>query len=369
MYKLLKNLYVPEWFKLFNPEGIISKLIMFIRVLSPSLNKITDKTLSYKCRLVRSGYIVLTIAEDAITYIDSKTFAHSREVPEVYKYRVTGINGKYKVLGCGITPHMAVEGFDYIIRNNCYWFKDNPSKYCYTYMEDQPTHYTIAFGGDYTKAYQTYDSNRFNLNDHDSLIAYDATIRSGFMGLNNAIPLLLQGLSTTSGIHGEVKQRWVDKDVTFAIMSTGSLVKSYKKDTIGASSVSIPKSAPSVFTVELDGKQLPVVSGINYLDNYPGLKDTYKTLKIYGDDIFLGIDLYKIIKDLGCNFTELDYINNSTHDICSSSYKLQSCGIAVLPSVTEKLPISADTMVLYTHEELDSSISLAVKGNITVNYL
>lgn len=369
MYKLLKNLYVPEWFKAFNPRGFVSKLIMFIRVLSPALSKVTDKTLNYKARLIRSGYSPLVIPDNSIVYIKDLQVAGSKAVADTYHYRVTGIKEDYHIMGCGLTPYMAVKGFDYIIQDDCYWFKENPAKYCYTYVEDQPVHYTVGFCGSYTKAHQAYDSICSKFTTHDSLSAYDATIRSGFMGLSNSIPLLLQGISTTAGVHGTVDQRWTEKGVTFAIMSTGAFIKSYKDNVVNASTLSTPKEPSTVFVIKNKDKWLPVSMGINYLDSYPGLLDTYKTLKVYGDDLFLGKDLYKIIKDLGCNFIELDYINRSTQDICNSSYKAQNCSIVVLPGVRESVIMSNDVSKLHTEADLKASAIINIKGSITVNYL
>jgi hypothetical protein len=310
MFNIFNKLYTPEWFKIVKPYGIINRLITCFRLLLPVLAKINTKIFANRYKIQRKGYDIISFK--ASTVLDTKDLEVISGHPNTkYPYRVTGITSTYTSIGCGYTDNIAIQNKDYIIVDGVYWFRQDPSIYCYVYTEEgEIVYYTVAFCSDYTSLTTSYKAGTIIGNTPTENTAYDNVIMHGLYGADNSLSLLGKGIFTTDGLQGIAKRIWREKDYTFVVTDTGNFIAFHDKSGVTVNNkIIVNESVQHYFTVNIDDVDYPVSIGVNQINSYPSkLKDIYPTLKIT-DNAFKGTDLLDILKNQGCSFTEIPYIN------------------------------------------------------------
>lgn len=315
MFNIFNKLYTPEWFKIVKPYGIVNMLITCFRFLLPVFAKINTKIFDNRYNIQRKGYDIISFK--ASTVFNTTGLIVSGGHPNTkYPYRVTGIRSTYASIGCGYTDNIAIQNKDYIIVNGVYWFKQDPSIYCYVYTEDDEiVYYTVAFCSDYTSLTTSYKARTITSNTPIENTAYDNVIMHGLHGADNSLSLLGKGIFTTDGLQGTAKRTWREGDYTFIVTDTGNFIAFHDKSGVTVNNnIVVDESVHHYFTVNIDGIDYPVSVGVNQIASYPArLKDIYPTLKITSNT-FKGTDLLDILKNQGCSFTEIPYINNYDAD-------------------------------------------------------
>lgn len=312
---MFDKLYTAEWFKIVNPVGIIDKLLTCFRLLLSPIVRITDKIYTFNNRVVSSGYDVLELKTEDILYVENKDIAG---MPDkcLFKYRVTNIDKNYEMLGCGYTDKIAVRNMHYIIKDGVYWFNEHPSVYCTSFLQNKDVIYkTVGFANDYTHIQQALKPQTDSVLTPESANSYNTITVNGLMGALNTLYLYQQGIFSTDGLHGNFQYIWEEQGRIFGITDTGNLISAPYTDKVSikyADKVKID-TTPDYFTVELNNIHYPVSYLANDLQSYPGLLSKFPTLKTT-DNMFLGVNLYDILKNDGCNFTEIAYINTYTID-------------------------------------------------------
>jgi hypothetical protein len=234
-------------------------------------------------------------------------------LPTSYPYHVHNIKDHYIMIGCNLSSTLAIEGVDYIINNNCYFFKDDPTKYCYSY-EDGGTvnHYTIAFKGSKTATIHTLAPDSSLTVDNLYNDAYANSVTRGFNGLDNSFLFAKYGIKCTGNLNSQVVELWQEKGYTFAILKNGTFIAAPSGGVITLKKGDNPSfnNIPNIFVVDIKGKEYLVNIGMNSISSYPDILSVYPALSVYGESLFLGSELLNILKNQGCIFTELKYINN-----------------------------------------------------------
>lgn len=314
MFNKLHNIYAAEWYKLVKPFGLIDKMLQFIQVLVPALSNTVDSVIAYKYKFVNRQYSFISIKKSDVIYRKDDMIAGTPKYPD-YKYVVYNIKGNYEILGCNFTDHIALRGIDYVIYDGLYIFKEHPSKFCYTFEQGKDIVYnTIGSIGDKIHA-NSYTTYKYPAASEQGMHIYDNIIRTNGSLNFNYIDLHTKGVYTTAGLNGIVTDLWHYNNYTFAILSTGSFVAAHDESNLILNKDEKPVLRDNIkyFTVELDNVHYPVSVGINSLKYYPNLKQYYPELNI-SLDAFYGLDLFCILKNHGCNFIDIPYINNYTVD-------------------------------------------------------
>ena len=313
---MFKNLYTPEWFKIINPYGLIDKLLTLFRVLLSPLFRITNSTYSFNTSVVRKGYVLVEFKESDVLYVKDKLIAGTDEIPEDFVYRVTNITQELEMIGCTYTDNIAIKNMDYVIRNGVYWFKEHPSKFCYTFFDNsEPSYNTIGFSNDCMKVPKGFTSITSYSTSFSTSTIYDVVIKNGLQGALNTLYLAYQGIYTSAGVHGKFIYTWKEGSRIFGITDTHTFITSPTLDKVAINYMDNFKidSTPDYFLVDLDNVYYPVNFAVNDSKYYPDIQRTYPSLKIY-NNMFLGSDLYTILKNTGCNFTEIAYIDKCDID-------------------------------------------------------
>ena len=356
MFRNLSKLHTPEWFKAFRPHELVDKLLFMLRVLLSKLSRIPDRFITYNNRIINKDYSVIVFPKNNIKYIPS----------DVYKYQVTGIDATYEILGYNVAE-IAVKGMDYIVKDGIYFFKSNPTRYCQTYeTSGEVWHRTIAVAGGETKVQQALQVN--SPFDPVCCTNYDSMMRYSMNGISNLDALARQGISCRGTLTGKPVLIWKEKNIRCTITDTGSFICAPEQADIimdYETPITVSNVAPSIFVVELNNKLYPVSSSVNVVDNYPNIKDIYNTLPTYGDKFF-GIDLLHILKNQGCNFTEIGYIKQEDNggNICQYGRY-----ITRLPNIVIEDNLSSDCVVSVCTPITNLNVSTDIGININVKYL
>lgn len=233
MFKFFATLHTPEWLKIINPKGLVDRILACFKFLVPRTCIITNKPLRYKHSIIRKGYIVLSFKGEDVTYVADKLIAGGDTHNAVYPYRVKTSYPVVEILGCGYTDAIGIRNYDYIVKAGCFWFREHPSKFCYTYIKGGETVYqTIAFCADYEHTIQAFKPVSDVATTPEEAQTYDNLIVQGFSGISNAMYLKHMGILTNNGVHGNIIKQWVDKDRTFIITDTGNFVSMYNDQAI-----------------------------------------------------------------------------------------------------------------------------------------
>jgi hypothetical protein len=313
MFNKFYNKHVEEWYNIIKPFGLLDKIIQFMQILMPRVSNIADTIVSYKYRYLNKGYTFIKFSQENISYAAPGTLV-AGGYDTKYPYVVKNINSSTEILGCGYTENMALRGIDYIIKDNVYLFREHPSKYCYTFISKDKVYYTtIGYVSDISAipviGHTTEVSKEVTANIIDTLTKSSAALPG------NIFHLYQKGIYVTNGINGTVVKTWANTTYKFAIMSTGGLVAIHKSNPtqlITGSPIHL-EDTKNYFTIYLDGIYYPVSMLYNKVENYPNLLQYYPTLNV-SDKGFPGSDLYNILMNKGCSFTEIPYINNYSVD-------------------------------------------------------
>lgn len=229
IFNSLTKLHTPEWLKVVNPEGLIDKLMSCLKFLIPTVARYRQQPFRYSKSIQRKGYMILKFTSKDIFDTTGKRLLHSRDQEQPtfnqsFPFRVKTLQ-ECDILGCGYTKHSAIKNIDYIYKNGCYWFRENPTKFCYSYKENgKLIYYTIAFGSNYTKLAKSYapvsDIESTPLNTQ----MYDNMISNGLQGISNSFYLNKAGIFTSDGLHGKVETIWEEKDYKFIVTDTGNFI-------------------------------------------------------------------------------------------------------------------------------------------------
>lgn len=317
MFDKLHNLYAAEWYKIVKPFGILDKLLQFIQVLIPYCTNVISKTISYKYKLLNKQYSFISIKESDITYIPDGTLVSGYKdyTNFPYKYIVYNIKDNFNFLGCNFTDHIALRGIDYIIKNDVYLFREHPSKFCYVFNQDSKVVYNTigCIGGKVQTVCKNY--TKIPANTDTSIRIYDNILKNASNSSLNFIDLYSKYVYTTHGLYGTVVQTWSYNNYKLAILSTNGFVIAHKDSGLQLVKGKTPYFLDNIvyFTVYLNNTYYPVYRELNNLNNYPGLLDQYPELTVI-DGLFLGLDLLHILKNHGCNFTDIPYINTMNSD-------------------------------------------------------
>ena len=374
MFSKIKKLYTPEWFKLVKPEGLVTAIIKWFKVLLDVPN--TSDPVYQKLRRMpfAKGYSYISVDKCDVHEVTPETLvAGNSELNKEYKYKIDNIPETFEILGCGFTDKWAVRGIDYVVVNNCYWFKRNPANYFYVFTDGSSVKLTsIGFGGGLVKGKDYIvdtSTDPTNIVEHTGAHVANSL---GLFGLCGTVLCNLKGIHINQPIRGKVMQTWQDKTYLCAITQGGTFICAPKESGISLKIGEYPKlqrDPEHLFIVTLNDNTYPVSMGINYVDNYKGLLDNYPELQLYGSDVFLGKDLYELLKNQGCNFNELKYIN--TRYTTSEHVKPIGASLFILPEVSETLGLDTTAMDTAVCEVLDccEPEDLSLNIGIQINYL
>jgi hypothetical protein len=265
---MFNKLYTPEWFKIVNPVNLINKLLACFRLFMSNAFTLKSEVYSFGSRIIKKGYTPFSIAASDVLYIKDKDIAGSSS-KNIFMYRVLGITDSYELIGCGYTNKIAVLNMDYIINDGVYWFKEHPSIYCYSFIEDNITIYkTVGFSNKYIHTTNSLSPLTDIANSPEACTCYNTVATNGLSGAINSLYLYQQGVYTTDGAHGSFKHIWRDKDRLFGVTDTGNIISAPVIDKISINLDNKLKidSTPDYFTVELNNIHYPLLQN-NYQDH------------------------------------------------------------------------------------------------------
>lgn len=310
MFNKFYDIYTSEWYKLIKPFGLLDKLLQFMHISLPFAANIVNYFLAYKYRKLNSSYTFVNIPPTNIHSVNNYLLAGTDSKAD-YEYTVEGIQDTFYMLGCGFTDNIAFLGVDYIVKDDVYFFKEHPSKYCFTFKHKDNIEYNTVGGvGSQISVIHPKQRNSYSKCELSASL-YDNIMRLAVGNSLNTLYMYQQGVYATKGLHGVVKQLWEDTSYKFAILDTGSFIIAHKDSKLLLQLNEIPRLQNTLqyFTVNLNFVDYPVSMITNNINNYPGLLQKYPMLTVT-NDIFIGSELYNILKNQGCSFTEIPYINN-----------------------------------------------------------
>lgn len=373
MFRNFYKLFTPEAFSLLRPKGLINQIIKFIRLFLGTVQLHTSRTVSCRDSVIKRRYTLVTIKAKDIINVHNTNIADDGMLAGISTSPKHGFNfqckvdGKWLMLGCGYTTKIAVIGVDYIIdNNNVYWFKDNPSSFCYTFEDNGEIIYlTVGFGGDHKQLTRQYSPESSVFNNPSVAILYDIMLRNGFRGLDNSRYLALQGIVATKGLTGSVKYKWTQDSTEHAITTTGSMISapSGSLNLKLFSPVSCVNSQPKTFVVELSENYYPVLTSNNSVSNYPGILDKYPSLTVV-NGVFQGSELLEIMKTEGYQYLEITERHKSV--------TLRDCAFLsnitlYLGTVTVPVPLSCASYVA-VNPTREVTFQDTLFKNISINF-
>lgn len=225
IFNKLTELHTPEWLKIVNPIGLVDRLMSCVKFLLPALSTYRAETIRYSRRLQRKGYNILSWTMEDMQDTSSMMIAGGKDaIYNTFPYRVCNVP-EYEILGCGYTDHYALKNIDYIYKNGCYWFKEDPTKFCYSYKEDgKIKYYTVAFCAQYDRLPKSFIATSDIERTPVGVQMYDNLLSNGLNGISNAYYLKQRGITTTNGLHGNVVKYWQDNQHIFIITDTGNFI-------------------------------------------------------------------------------------------------------------------------------------------------
>lgn len=356
MFRNLSTLHTPEWFKVFKPHTLVDKLLYIFRVLLSRLSKVPDKFLAYRDRSILRDYAVISIPKSSVSQLDFDT----------YRYKVSGISDAFEIIGYSIGSP-AIRGIDYKIIEGIYYFKSDPSKYFMPFeVEGEVLYKTIGVVGALTDIPQVLQMSAPS--DLVCSTNYDTMMKTNNAGISNMDVLARQGIYCKGLFTGKPVEMWEEDNRVFIITDAGSFIHAPCNAKLlidYETPIRLLNDTPSIFFILLNGSPYPVLSGVNVVDNYPKIREQFKDLTVYGDK-FIGLELLKILKNQGCNFTELSYIkyNDIGGTICQYGRYITRLEDITLSGNTAKIK---DMVVQELTEEIDETINLDIE--VTVRYL
>lgn len=343
MFKRFRKLYVPEWFLIFNPKGLVLQIIKFIKLLLPFHRQSIDASLAYKDTVYKTGYTPIVIKSSDIISVEKTIIAGDNiigsedNIVTRYNYQCK-VGADWLFIGCGYTNHNATQGIDYIIKDGVYWFIEHPSKYCYTTIDkDEIVYKTVAFGGpnkQVKKAYSPVSATFGSLADAE---LYNTVIDVNLGGLDNTVHLHTRGITTTGGLNGTVIKTWKQGYKTYAITSEGTFISTTDDNNIHLvknQKITLNSRPTKFFTINVNNIYYPVSMLANRLSSYPGIDGVYSNLKIV-DNYFIGFNLYEQLCSNGYKFTEM--LSATSCDI--SKYNMLGDISVYLGNVTVGTPL------------------------------
>jgi hypothetical protein len=356
MFRDLSSLHTPEWFKAFRPSALVDKLLFIFRVLLSKLARISNKFIPYKDRLIVRDYVIISFNKKSIEMVNV----------DGYTYTVAGIKDTFEILGYNIGAP-AIRGIDYKIVDDIYYFKSNPSRYCMVFEKDGEVWYkTIGVASSLTQTPQVLQQ----LISSDLICStnYDTMMRGFTGGISNMDVLARQGICCIGGFTGNPVEIWEEGGRVFSITDTGSFIHAPSNAKLVldyGTPVRLLNDLPSIFFVKLNNIAYPVLAGVNAVDNYPGIREHFNNLTIYNDK-FIGLELLKILKNQGCNFTELGYIkyNDMGGNICQYGRYITRLDDII---INDKPAVISYGTVNTVARDVSETINLDIE--ITVRYL
>lgn len=309
MFNKLYDIYTSEWYKIVKPFGVLDKLLQFMHISLPWASNMINSFLAYKYHKVNSAYSFISIPEESIHAVGNHQILGVTG-PVEYKYIVKDINDTFYMLGCGFTDNLAFIGVDYIVKDGVYFFKEHPSKYCFAFKHKGKVEYN-TIGGVGSKINVLHPNYRQSFGNSEVVATiYDNIMKLAVGNSFNTLSLYQQGIYADKGLSGIVIKLWKDKDYTFAVLDNGGFVAAHKDSnlTLSVDCKPVLRQTLPYFTIELNGIDYPVAMLTNDIKNYPGILQKYPALTVTNGK-FIGNELYTILKNQGCSFIEIPYIN------------------------------------------------------------
>lgn len=226
IFNNLNKLHTPEWFKLVNPAGLIDRVMSCLKFLLNIVSRCRAHVGRYRFNVQRKDYFLLTVNISNILNTSNFSIAGITDnaLYTKFPYRVTNMV-ECDIIGCGYTDYIGIKNIDYIYHSGCCWFREDPTKFFYSYgQKDKIVYYTVAFGSNYSKLIKSYSPLSDIESTPTSIQMYDNLVNNGFNGISNAYSLYQKGIYTNGGVHGIVTDVWKEKNYYCIITNTKTFI-------------------------------------------------------------------------------------------------------------------------------------------------
>ena len=340
MPKLYDNLLAPEWRIAIYPKDLADNVLRSIRPVTGGIATMIGLTLATET--IRPFYSTVNVDINDIEYVnalsvkDSLAIVATADNPaavpptvgfksgqlsgeqflgipkKVGKYRFKSDTKNIDAFGIGLTDNTAIVGRDFEYLDGYYWFNEDPAKFGSICISGTRQILTLpCMGGELSTSQLPNGVAYRQCGDFTVMNAIQESLYGAAPnGMTNSLLYAIGGMKLSSA---KLEQSWVEDDYYIGIDTNGEMVYAPLQSgviftpgrSIDADKLFIPNKYILVPT-SLDN-YIVLLDELNTLTEYPGIAKDFPQLSAN----FFGWELFDELRQRGCVFYTLTYINNN----------------------------------------------------------
>lgn len=363
MYKDYKELYTSEWFVAVEPTQLLPSTISVLKLLTDYIDKVPTEYRRISVAKSLQGYKLLDVNIDKDVEGINKSdviwnYPKAGETIVAGSTTVIGLKGvesEYHffwkttisnifLIGDSFTKETAIQGRDFTPTDGGYLFKEHPSRYMTTYLDEGVTKCLAIVRVNklvnHIRPYTVYNSDNVNTSKNIENITSVFTP----IGVSRFLHDITEDSYVKDNLGATIVDMWVEQDMMFAITTTGDFISAHKDSKYTFKDKVELKKTTKTIIFPLEGKYYSTSQQTNVTEAFPNILEVYPSLSVYSDNKFLLSSLYNILVNDGCNFITCDYIKNENNkntknNFSASSHTMLSDKVYTLDKITKDVKI------------------------------